>query len=57
MPAITNDAEMDVVLSLLAGESSDSIRTKLMAIMTGKNLAKRWRFGNLKVPAQSVHAE
>jgi hypothetical protein len=23
----------------------------------GKNLAKRWRFGNLKVPAQSVHAE
>jgi hypothetical protein len=36
MPASTDDAEMDVVLSLLAGESSDSTYTESMAIMTGK---------------------
>jgi hypothetical protein len=36
MPASTDDAEMDVVLSLLAGESSDSTRTKPMAITTGQ---------------------
>ena len=34
MSASTDDAEMDVVLSLLAGESSDSTRTEPMAITT-----------------------
>jgi hypothetical protein len=36
MPANTDDAEMDVVLSLLAGESSDSTHTEPMAITTGQ---------------------
>ena len=36
MPASTDDAEMDVVLSLLAGASFDSSRTEPMAITTGK---------------------
>jgi hypothetical protein len=35
MPANTDDAEMDVVLSLLARESSDSTRIEPMAITTG----------------------
>jgi hypothetical protein len=39
MLASTDDAEMDVVLSLLAGESSDSTRTEPMAITTGQELA------------------
>jgi hypothetical protein len=34
MPANTDDAKIEVVLSLLAGESSDSTRTELMAITT-----------------------
>jgi hypothetical protein len=34
MPASTDDAEIDVVLSLLAGESSDSTHTEPMAITT-----------------------
>jgi hypothetical protein len=36
MPASTDDAEIDAVLSLLVGESSDSTRTELMAITTGQ---------------------
>jgi hypothetical protein len=36
MQASTDDAEMDVVLSLLAGELSDSTRAKPMAITTGQ---------------------
>jgi hypothetical protein len=36
MPASTDDAEMDVVLSLLAEESSDSTRTEPMAITSGQ---------------------
>jgi hypothetical protein len=32
MPSSTDNAEMDAVLSLLAGESSDSTRTEPMAI-------------------------
>jgi hypothetical protein len=36
MPVSTDDAEMDVVLSLLVGESSDSTHTEPMAIMTGQ---------------------
>jgi hypothetical protein len=35
MPASTDDAKMDTVLSLLAGESSNSTRTEAMAIATG----------------------
>jgi hypothetical protein len=34
MPSSTDDAEMDAVLSLLAGESSDSTRIEPMAIAT-----------------------
>jgi hypothetical protein len=40
MPASTDDAEMDVVLSLLAGESSNSTCTKPMAIMTGQEFGE-----------------
>jgi hypothetical protein len=40
MPASTDDAEMDVVLSLLAGESSDSTCTEPMAITTGQEFGE-----------------
>jgi hypothetical protein len=40
MPASTDDDEMDAVLSLLAGESSDSTRTEPMAITTGQEFGK-----------------
>jgi hypothetical protein len=40
MPVSIDDAEMDVVLSLLAGESSDSTRTEPMAIMTGQEFSE-----------------
>jgi hypothetical protein len=36
MPASTDDAEMHAVLSLLAGESTDSTHIEPMAIMTGQ---------------------
>jgi hypothetical protein len=40
MPASTDDAEMDIVLSLLAEESSDSTRTESMAITTGQEFGE-----------------
>jgi hypothetical protein len=40
MPASTDDAEIDVVLSLLAGESSESTHTKPMAITDGEELGE-----------------
>jgi hypothetical protein len=40
MLASTDDAEIDVVLSLLAGESSDSTRTEPMAITTGQEFGE-----------------
>jgi hypothetical protein len=40
MPSSTDDAEMDLVLSLLAGESYDSTRTKPMAITTGQEFGE-----------------
>jgi hypothetical protein len=40
MPVSTDDAEMDVVLSLLAKESSDSTCTEPMAIMTGQGFGE-----------------
>ena len=40
MPASTDDVEMDVVLSLLAGESSDSTCTEPMAITTGQEFGE-----------------
>ena len=40
MPASTDDVEMDVVLSLLAGESSDSTRTEPMAITIGQEFGE-----------------
>jgi hypothetical protein len=40
MPASTDDAKIDVVLSLLAGESSDSTHTEPMAITVGQELGE-----------------
>ena len=40
MPASTHDAEIDVVLSLLAGESSDSTHAKPMTITVVQELGK-----------------
>jgi hypothetical protein len=40
MPASTDDAEIDVVLSMLAGESSDSTHAEPMAITAGQELGK-----------------
>jgi hypothetical protein len=40
MPASTDDAEIDVVLSMLAGESSDSNHAELMAITVGQGLGE-----------------
>jgi hypothetical protein len=40
MPASTDDAEMDAVLSLLAGESFDSTRTESIAITTGQEFVE-----------------
>jgi hypothetical protein len=40
MPASPDDAEIDVVLSMLAGESSDSTHAELMAITVGQELNK-----------------
>jgi hypothetical protein len=35
MPTSTDEAEMDAVLNMLAGESSNSARTELMAVVIG----------------------
>jgi hypothetical protein len=35
MPISTDEAEMNAVLSMLAGESSDSARTESMAVAIG----------------------
>jgi hypothetical protein len=40
MPASTDDDEIDVVLSLLAGESSESTRTEPIAITTGQEFGE-----------------
>jgi hypothetical protein len=40
MPSSTDDAEMDVVLSLLAGESPDSTHTEPMAIAIGQEFGE-----------------
>jgi hypothetical protein len=40
MPASTDDTEIDVVLSLLAGESSDSTHAEPMAITAGQELGE-----------------
>jgi hypothetical protein len=40
MPTSTDEAEMDDVLSMLAGESSDSARTESMAVAIGQNLGE-----------------
>jgi hypothetical protein len=40
MPASTNDAEIDVVLCLLAGESSDSTHVEPLAITTVQELGE-----------------
>ena len=40
MPASTDNAEIDVVLSLLAGESSDSTHAEPMAITVGQELGE-----------------
>jgi hypothetical protein len=40
MPTSTDEAEMNVVLSMLARESSDSARTESMAVAIGQNLGE-----------------
>jgi hypothetical protein len=40
MPSSTDDAEMDVVLILLARESSDSTRTEPVSIATGQEFGE-----------------
>jgi hypothetical protein len=40
MPSSTNDAEMNVVLSLLVGESSDSTRIEPMEIVIGQEFGE-----------------
>jgi hypothetical protein len=40
MPASTDDAEIDAMLSMLAGESSDSTHVEPMAITAGQELGK-----------------
>jgi hypothetical protein len=40
MPASTDDVEIDVVLSMLAGESADLTHAKPMAITAGQELGK-----------------
>jgi hypothetical protein len=40
MPTSTDEAEMNVVLNMLAGESSDSARTRPMAVAIGQNLGE-----------------
>ena len=40
MPTIPDDSEMDAVLSILVGESSDSTHAELMAITAGQELDK-----------------
>jgi hypothetical protein len=40
MPTNTDDAEMNVVLSMMAGESSDYVFTEPMAVAIGQNLGE-----------------
>jgi hypothetical protein len=40
MTSSTDDVEMDAMLSLLAGESSNSTRTEPMAISTGQEFGE-----------------
>jgi hypothetical protein len=40
IPSNTDDAEMDVILSLLAGESFDSTRTEPMTIATRQEFSE-----------------
>jgi hypothetical protein len=57
MPASLDDAEIDVVLNMLAGESSDSAHAEPMAVMFGQELNKKWTPESLRVLAQSVLAK
>jgi hypothetical protein len=61
MPASTDDTEIDVVLSLLAGESSDSTHVELMAITAGQELGEavetRKPEGGDSESSDSTHAE
>jgi hypothetical protein len=57
MSASTDDAEIDVVLSLLAGESSDSTHTEPMAITDGQELGEEVETQKPEGAAQSVHVE
>jgi hypothetical protein len=40
MPSSTDEAEMNVVLSMLDGESSDSAHTESMVVVIGQNLGE-----------------
>jgi hypothetical protein len=56
MPASIDDAEIDVVLSLPAGESSNSTQAEPIDITNGQELGEVVK-ACPKAPAQSVRAE
>jgi hypothetical protein len=57
MSSSTNDAEINVVFSMLLGNHLTRPMLSRWLSRLDKSLAKRRRFGNLKVFAQSVHAK
>jgi hypothetical protein len=57
MPSGADDAEMNAVLSLLAGESSNSTLPSRWPLRLDKSLARMWKSKNPKVPARNVHTE
>jgi hypothetical protein len=57
MPASTDDAYIDVVISMLAWESSDSTHAEPMAITARQELGKAVEIRKTEGAAQSVHAE
>jgi hypothetical protein len=57
MPASPDDAEIDVVLNMLAGESSDLAMLNQWLLPLYKSLTKQWTPESLRVFAQSVLAK
>jgi hypothetical protein len=57
MLASTDDAEIDAMLSLLAGNHLTQPTPSQWLSQLGKNLVKKWRLRNPKAPAQSMHAK
>jgi hypothetical protein len=57
MSVSPDDAEIDVVLNMLARESSDSAHAEPMSITIVQELNKKWTPESLRVFAQSVLAK